>query len=206
MYDEETELHYNYFRYYDPQTGRYITSDRIGLGDGPNTYGYVHQNPLMYYDPNGLDANHIGLGINIPFVGGVEFGVVLFDGTFAGATSNGGNFDIGVYGSVLSNYGGYTSGKIAINLGQTLGCRSNFDGLDAQSTLGLGPVGISHSGIKDYDWTNDGLSIDLGVTIGYEVQTTLTGSLTIGDLARSVASIFHDGGPWHGDPSCECKK
>ena len=30
-YDAETGLHYNYFRYYDPETGRYITSDPIGL-------------------------------------------------------------------------------------------------------------------------------------------------------------------------------
>jgi len=53
-FDEETNLHYNYFRYYDPRLGRYITSDPIGLGAGVNTYGYVSQNPIGLIDPSGL--------------------------------------------------------------------------------------------------------------------------------------------------------
>ncbi|MBK8308565.1 MAG: RHS domain-containing protein, partial [Gammaproteobacteria bacterium] len=53
-FDAETGLNYNYFRDYDPTTGRYIESDPIGLAGGLNTYGYVGGNPLGYYDPYGL--------------------------------------------------------------------------------------------------------------------------------------------------------
>ena len=61
-YDIETGLHYNYFRTYDPNTGRYITSDQIGLRAGPNTYKYVNANPINSVDPKGL-LTPLGVGI-----------------------------------------------------------------------------------------------------------------------------------------------
>ena len=54
LFDKETNNHYNYFRDYDPQTGRYIQSGPIGLSGGINTYGYVGGNPLTFYDFFGL--------------------------------------------------------------------------------------------------------------------------------------------------------
>jgi RHS repeat-associated protein len=55
-YDEETGLHYNYFRYYDPKTGRYLTADPIGQIGGINLYIYVLNNPVNLVDIFGLES------------------------------------------------------------------------------------------------------------------------------------------------------
>ena len=52
-YDEETGLHYNLNRYYDPFVGRYITQDPIKLIGGLNFYQYC-QNPVNWIDPLGF--------------------------------------------------------------------------------------------------------------------------------------------------------
>ncbi|WP_438712368.1 DUF6531 domain-containing protein [Aquimarina muelleri] len=55
-FDEETELAYNRFRYYSPDTGSYISQDPIGLaGNNPNFYAYVWDSN-SWVDVFGLDC------------------------------------------------------------------------------------------------------------------------------------------------------
>jgi RHS repeat-associated protein len=51
--DAETGLYYNRFRYYDPESGGYVSQDPIGLAGGKALYAYVGD-PLIWADPRGL--------------------------------------------------------------------------------------------------------------------------------------------------------
>ncbi len=74
--DEETGLEYHSARYYLPWLGRWCSADPIGIGDGVNLYGYVHDNPILFYDisgrqsqqrlPDNLVSTLKGFGISTP--------------------------------------------------------------------------------------------------------------------------------------------
>uniref|UniRef100_UPI001114B696 RHS repeat-associated core domain-containing protein n=1 Tax=Atopomonas hussainii TaxID=1429083 RepID=UPI001114B696 len=59
-YDPETGLYYNYFRDYDPQLGRYVQADPIGLRGGVNRYAYANSRPGYATDPMGLIYRYPG--------------------------------------------------------------------------------------------------------------------------------------------------
>jgi RHS repeat-associated protein len=79
VYDIESNLHYNYFRDYSPETGRYVQSDPIGLRGGINTYSYVTGQPTRYIDPDGRIVMALPWAVP-PIVEGL-----VFVGTAAGA-------------------------------------------------------------------------------------------------------------------------
>jgi len=97
-YDEETGLHYNYHRYYDPKLGRYLRADPIGLDGEINLYAYVGGNPVNRIDPEGLAAcffNAFKAGC-VKFVGcssaqRKKFRVIPESGKSMSAPSNGWN-------------------------------------------------------------------------------------------------------------------
>jgi RHS repeat-associated protein len=57
--DDETGLHYNLHRYYDPGTARYISADPLGLEPADHHHGYV-RTPLTWIDPLGLSPCNYG--------------------------------------------------------------------------------------------------------------------------------------------------
>ena len=52
-FDEETGLHYNLIRYYEPESGRFVNQDPIGLEGGENLYAFA-PNVKGWVDPLGL--------------------------------------------------------------------------------------------------------------------------------------------------------
>ncbi|MBD1847611.1 toxin [Cyanobacteria bacterium FACHB-63] len=66
--DEETGFSYHMARYCAVWLGRWISSDPSGIIDGPNTYSYVHENPVRMTDPSGHHAK-----VDVPTVSIIPF-------------------------------------------------------------------------------------------------------------------------------------
>lgn len=64
-FDAETGLHYDYLRYYDPLTARFVLPDPLGLEPAPNHEAYV-SNPFLWFDPLGLAPYRVKPGKQAP--------------------------------------------------------------------------------------------------------------------------------------------
>jgi RHS repeat-associated protein len=83
-YDAETGLHYNTFRYYDPDAGRFISQDPIGLRGGLNLYQYA-PDPVAWVDPWGWDQHQATMTVYDP-EGNVRFSDDLRSGGATGTS------------------------------------------------------------------------------------------------------------------------
>jgi RHS repeat-associated protein len=59
-YDQESGLNYFYYRYYNPDNGRFINEDPIGFNGGFNMYLFVDNDPVDEIDPLGLQYSPWG--------------------------------------------------------------------------------------------------------------------------------------------------
>ncbi len=117
-YEGESGLHYNYFRYYDPETGRYITSDPIGLAGGANTYSYVKGNPLISIDPMGL------LEVSLYKEQGGDSKTVQMGGEGSGIPAT----------DILYNPSGINATKVLPNIPGSLTIKPGISGVDLEYT------------------------------------------------------------------------
>ncbi len=73
LWDDDASLYQNRARWYDPNTGRFISEDAVG--DGTNLYRYSGNDPINFRDPTGLfqagnPLNDLALDLAISRVGG----------------------------------------------------------------------------------------------------------------------------------------
>ena len=79
-WDNEISRMSNGFRDYDPNLGRYIESDPIGLKGGISTYAYVNGNPVRSIDPAGLATEVCTRPLQIPFVPYAQHCFIRYNG------------------------------------------------------------------------------------------------------------------------------
>jgi RHS repeat-associated protein len=75
-WEAETGLYYYRARYYDAQSGRFLSEDPIGFDAGNNFYSYVRNNPTNLRDPSGTNPNATTWPWVWPWVGRAGRGVI----------------------------------------------------------------------------------------------------------------------------------
>ena len=88
-FDAETGYHYNWKRYYDPRTGRYLQPDPLGEPAGAALYTYAHGDPVRFTDPLGLAPMNLGTMTVYGTPGNQNVGSL---GVTGGGYSGGGGF------------------------------------------------------------------------------------------------------------------
>ena len=104
-HEASTGLHHNYYRDYDPVTGRYMQSDPIGQDGGVSTYSYVEGNPLISSDPLGLirwRGTSYSIGGSASYLGGGWQVYTLYSDCVNGMK---GSVRVNAYGASASFFG-----------------------------------------------------------------------------------------------------
>ena len=167
--DEETGLHYNFFRYYDPHSGRFTQQDPIGLWGGDNLYRFGNSTQ-GWIDLLGLEG---------------KTALQKFDDEYAG-TFFGGSATAGLGLAGSCSYAG--KGEVSCDIAVTAGA-----GLEASAGKSKNLIGER----KDGPYTEICATIKPGVSVGGCVGSNLkkkakpyaTGQAGVGAGAGLTANI-----------------
>ncbi|MER3352698.1 MAG: RHS repeat-associated core domain-containing protein [Hoeflea sp. D1-CHI-28] len=197
QFREADGIYYNYYRDYDPDTGRYLQSDPIGLAGGLNTYAYALNNPLSYVDREGATPVHataaaigaviggVTAGVSTALKGGsagdiaVAAGAGALSGAFAGVT-------LGAAGSVVAaNAAAGAAGSLASGLisgSDSLGRDTAISAITGASG-GIGAIAATLS--------KGGASMTVQALIGGSIAAETQLLFDVGDLLNAPpASSF----------------
>ncbi|WP_437954088.1 RHS repeat-associated core domain-containing protein [Sorangium sp. So ce296] len=117
-WDDEIGLCYNRNRYYDPEAGRYISADPIGVLGGLNGFAYAENQPTRLIDPDGLMAK---AGTEIETAGGK---------THHGSSTFGGALDTALQPAVANAHKKFDDGKVAGPAPSSAGHCAEIDALN----------------------------------------------------------------------------
>ena len=182
-FDQETKLYYMRARYYDPQLGRFLSEDPIGIPGGLNLYRYAGNDPINSRDPTGLYRQWFGdclYEVSVSTVsagyGGGSASVTNYDLIMCVSSAGGGGLH-GVpagFGNTYLGGGGGGGGGGGQGQTRTPPCIGPASGPGGRvQALGLGgavasPVGgVSHEDGSFSDGTTAGLYETDGFAIGY---------------------------------------
>ena len=189
--DEETGLNYNYFRDYDPSTGRYVESDPIGLRGGLNTFGYAGARPISFIDPKGTvmwRGQYKQYGASY-FFGAQVFIFSLVSECINGMEANadvwavGPSFGLGISGSPID----HSASQIRLDDGlqylDITALNGPFLAYQAGITIapfnsGFGIYNLGRANNPDLFGSGLGLNISIGVTITGGSSTVIRSSIS----------------------------
>ena len=200
-FDAESGLYFYRLRYYNAVTGRFLQEDPIGFGAGDaNVYRYVFNNPVNLIDPAGLDTITIGFTVRIPILGGGKSESSLKGRGFSGGIAfsfpglTGGEFDFGVFGTLRGGGKSFGTGLGAtVDLGINSCSVRDLSGPGADINI-LVPTpipGVSAGGTLnvDADGNITGFEINVGEGINVSGAGTITGTLSVRDVAEFVQDL-----------------
>ena len=177
-YDTETSLYYLNTRYYDPETGRFISPDSTDYLDpvainGLNLYAYCGNNPVMYVDPSGHAFFLISLllaTLGGALVGGIVGGTTAY---FKGDT---------VFGGFLSGFliGGALGASMALGGATmlTIAGKAVSGFITATTVMGKLALGVGMA------VTSFNISMVAGA-FGYAINESMNGrEVDLGEMMR----------------------